>query len=44
MATFVDAFRAADPVAQAFVATLGTYALTAIGTLPVFLSAAHRAA
>ena len=37
MASFVDVFRAADPVAQAFVATLGTYALTAIGTLPVFL-------
>lgn len=37
MTTLVEAFRAADPVAQAFVATLGTYALTAIGTLPVFL-------
>lgn len=37
MASLFDAFRAADPVAQAFVATLGTYALTAIGTLPVFL-------
>lgn len=33
----MDAFRAADPVTQAFVATLGTYTLTVIGTLPVFL-------
>ena len=36
MTPLADAFRAADPVAQAFIATLGTYALTAIGTLPVF--------
>jgi ZIP family zinc transporter len=36
MTSLGDAFRAADPVAQAFIATLGTYALTAIGTLPVF--------
>jgi len=32
-----DLFRAADPVLQAFIATLGTYLLTAIGTLPVLL-------
>ena len=32
-----DLFRAADPVIQAFVATLGTYLLTALGTLPVLL-------
>ena len=36
MTSLGDAFRAADPVAQAFFATLGTYALTAVGTLPVF--------
>ena len=30
-------FRSADPVLQAFIATLGTYLLTAIGTLPVLL-------
>jgi ZIP family zinc transporter len=36
MTSLGDAFRAADPVAQAFIATLGTYALTAVGTLPVF--------
>lgn len=33
----IESFRAADPVTQAFVATLGTYLLTAIGTLPVLL-------
>jgi ZIP family zinc transporter len=32
-----ELFRAADPVVQAFVATLGTYLLTALGTLPVLL-------
>jgi ZIP family zinc transporter len=32
-----DLFRAADPALQAFIATLGTYLLTAIGTLPVLL-------
>jgi ZIP family zinc transporter len=32
-----DLFRAADPVVQAFVATLGTYVLTALGTVPVLL-------
>ena len=37
MAPFVSAFRSADPVVQAFIATVGTYALTALGTLPVFL-------
>ena len=36
MTPLTDAFRTADPVAQAFIATLGTYALTAAGTLPVF--------
>ena len=37
-------FRTADPVVQAFVATLGTYLLTALGTLPVlfFRSAPRR--
>jgi ZIP family zinc transporter len=33
----VDLFRAFDPVVQAFIATLGTYLLTALGTLPVLL-------
>lgn len=33
----LDLLRAADPVTQAFVATLGTYLLTALGTLPVLL-------
>jgi ZIP family zinc transporter len=32
----LELFRGADPVLQAFVATTGTYLLTAIGTLPVF--------
>ena len=31
----IDLFRDAGPVGQAFVATLGTYLLTAAGTLPV---------
>jgi ZIP family zinc transporter len=40
----IDAFYAAGPVMQGFIATLGTYALTAIGTLPVlfFQSAPRR--
>jgi ZIP family zinc transporter len=40
----IDAFRDAGPVLQAFIATLGTYLLTAIGTLPVlfFKSAPRR--
>jgi ZIP family zinc transporter len=39
----LEAFRAADPITQAFVATLGTYLLTAIGTLPVlFFRSAPR--
>jgi ZIP family zinc transporter len=44
MENLISLFRAADPVAQAFVATLGTYALTVIGTLPVlmFRSAPRR--
>ena len=33
----IDFLRTADPVVQAFFATLGTYLLTAIGTLPVLL-------
>lgn len=33
----LDDFLAAGPVVQALVATCGTYLLTAIGTLPVFL-------
>ncbi len=32
----LELFRAADPLVQAFVATMGTYLLTAVGTLPVF--------
>jgi ZIP family zinc transporter len=32
-----ELFRDSDPVWQAFIATLGTYLLTALGTLPVFL-------
>jgi ZIP family zinc transporter len=32
-----DSFRTADPVVQAFIATLGTYLLTALGTLPVLM-------
>lgn len=31
----MDWFVALSPVGQAFVATLGTYLLTAIGTVPV---------
>jgi ZIP family zinc transporter len=40
----LDAFRDAGPIAQAFIATIGTYLLTAIGTLPVlfFKSAPRR--
>ena len=37
MIQLFEAFRAADPVVQGFVATLGTYLLTALGTLPVLL-------
>jgi ZIP family zinc transporter len=37
MRLLFDSFGAADPVFQAFVATLGTYLLTALGTLPVLL-------
>lgn len=33
----IDLFRGADPISQAFIATLGTYVLTALGTLPVLL-------
>jgi ZIP family zinc transporter len=33
----VEWFRSADPVVQGFVATLGTYLLTALGTLPVLM-------
>ena len=32
-----ELLRATDPIVQAFIATLGTYLLTAIGTLPVLL-------
>lgn len=35
----IDVLRDLDPILLALVATLGTYALTAIGTLPVFLFA-----
>jgi ZIP family zinc transporter len=40
----LDAFRDAGPIAQALIATIGTYLLTAIGTLPVlfFKSAPRR--
>jgi ZIP family zinc transporter len=39
----IDAFFTAGPIGQAFVATLGTYLLTAIGTLPVlFVRTAPR--
>jgi ZIP family zinc transporter len=40
----MDAFLSAGPVTQAFIATIGTYLLTAIGTLPVlfFKSAPRR--
>lgn len=31
------AFASVDPIAAAFIATVGTYLLTAVGTLPVFL-------
>jgi ZIP family zinc transporter len=39
-----DAFRESGPILQAFIATIGTYLLTAIGTLPVlfFRSAPRR--
>ena len=37
MTPLVDVFRAADPVVQGLVATLGTYLLTALGTLPVLM-------
>ena len=33
----LELFRGSDPVVQAFIATLGTYLLTAVGTLPVLL-------
>jgi ZIP family zinc transporter len=33
----IEVLGAANPIVQAFVATLGTYLLTAIGTLPVLL-------
>lgn len=33
----LDFLRAADPIVQAFIATVGTYLLTAVGTLPVLL-------
>jgi ZIP family zinc transporter len=39
-----DAFSRASPVVQAFIATVGTYLLTAVGTLPVlFFKSAPRA-
>jgi zinc transporter ZupT len=39
-----DFFRQSNPVVQAFIATVGTYLLTALGTLPVlfFRSAPRR--
>lgn len=37
MTSLLDLFRGADPIVQAFIATLGTYLLTALGTLPVLL-------
>lgn len=38
----MDWFEARGPVAQAFIATAGTYPLTAFGTLPVlFLRNRH---
>jgi len=33
----IEAYRNASPIAQAFVATVATYLLTLVGTLPVFL-------
>jgi ZIP family zinc transporter len=33
----IDFFRNADPVVQGFIATFGTYLLTALGTVPVLL-------
>lgn len=33
----IDLFRSSDAISQAFIATLGTYVLTALGTLPVLL-------
>lgn len=40
----LESFRTASPIVQALIATLGTYLLTAIGTLPVlvFTSAPRR--
>jgi ZIP family zinc transporter len=40
----LELFRASDPVVQAFIATMGTYLLTMVGTLPVlfFRSAPRR--
>ncbi len=40
----IDTFRDAGPIVQAFIATIGTYLLTAVGTLPVlfFRSAPRR--
>jgi ZIP family zinc transporter len=39
----LESFETAGPIAQAFIATIGTYLLTAIGTLPVlFLRSAPR--
>jgi len=38
-----ESFRASDPILQALVATIGTYLLTAVGTLPVlFVRSAPR--
>ena len=33
----IDLLRSSDAISQAFIATLGTYVLTALGTLPVLL-------
>jgi ZIP family zinc transporter len=44
LTTVFDVFRTADPIVQGFIATVGTYLLTALGTLPVlmFRSAPRR--
>jgi ZIP family zinc transporter len=36
MMSILESLRAANPITQALIATLGTYLLTVIGTLPVF--------
>ena len=40
----MDWFEALGPLTQAFIATIGTYLLTVLGTLPVLFFAMSRGA